>query len=270
MKVSIICACKNRSKPLYASIGSWLLKEEICEVIIVDWSSDESISDIINLDSRVKVIRVNGEKYFNMSEPLNLAASIATGDAILTMATDYFFNPYDEYNFFKAYPINDTSFVCGMFDYDRYPKSYEPIFFHLRGLLYVSRENFLKVGGYREGESKYYGNEDDELIYRLEKSGLEKKLIDPSYTIFHIPHTDQKRIENFEGYHTDQDMNDAVYSELSKKYTGDQLKWQFNYVIAQRHIRKNFEKYQKTLNFKNTKWDINKISDQYYDAKKKN
>tara|TARA_Y100000004_G_C8941714_1_gene424458 strand:+ start:340 stop:1152 length:813 start_codon:yes stop_codon:yes gene_type:complete len=268
MKVSIICACKNRAEPLYASIKSWLLKKEICEVIIVDWSSDESISDIINLDSRIKVIRVNGEKYFNMPEPLNLAASVATGDALLTMATDYFFNPYDEYNFFKRYPIDDTSFVCGMSDYNSDPRTYEPIFYYLRGLLYVSRKNFLEVGGYREGESKYYGNEDDELIDRLKKSGLEKKLIDQSYTIFHIPHTDKKRIENFEGYHTDKNMNHAVHSELSKKYSGQQLEWQCEYVIAQRHIRKNLEKYTKTSNFKNTKWDINKISDQYYDAKK--
>ena len=37
------------------------------------------------LDSRVKVIRVDGEKYFNMPEPLNLAASVATGDALLTI-----------------------------------------------------------------------------------------------------------------------------------------------------------------------------------------
>jgi len=268
MKVSIICACKNRAEPLYASIKSWLLKKEICEVIIVDWSSDESISDIINLDSRIKVIRVNGEKYFNMSEPLNLAASVATGDALLTMATDYFFNPYDEYNFFKRYPIDDTSFVCGMSNYNSDPRTYEPIFYYLRGLLYVSRKNFLEVGGYREGESKYYGNEDDELIGRLEKSGLKKKSIDQSWTVFHLPHTDKKRIEHFEAYHTDKSMNDAVYNQLSQSYSGDELKWQSEYVISQRHIQRNLEKYSENEKFVDVKWEIEKFNDQLYKAKK--
>ena len=114
MKVSIITACKNRTQALYASIGTWLLKKEVHEVIIVDWSSDNPIFEITNLDDRVKVIRVDNEKYFNMPQPLNLAASIATGDAILTMGTDYFFNPYDDYNFFERYAIDDTSFVCGL------------------------------------------------------------------------------------------------------------------------------------------------------------
>ena len=268
MKVSIICAYKNRLEPLYASIGSWLLKKEVHEVIIVDWSSNEYISDITNLDYRVKVIRVDNEKYFNMPEPLNLAASIATGDAILTMATDYFFNPYAEYNFFERYAIDDTSFVCGMSNYDSDPRTYEPIFYYLRGLLYVTRENFLKIGGYSGGQSKYYGNEDDELIGRLENAGLKKILLDQEYTVFHLPHTDKKRIENFEAFHTDTQMKDDVHNLLVNSFSGDELKWQEDYVLAQRHILKSKDEYESNHTTDRVEWDIEKFSDQLYKAKK--
>ena len=268
MKVSIICACKNRESALYSCIGSWLVKKEVHEVIIVDWTSDKPLHDLTNLDPRVKVIRVDGEKYFNQPQPLNLAFKISSGDRILKLDSDYFFNPYSEFNFFDTYPIDNNSFLCGMADYESDPRTKEPIFYYLRGILYVSRDNFLKVGGYRCGESKYYGNEDDELIGRLEKSGLKKKSIDQSWTVFHLPHTDKKRIEHFEAYHTDKSMNDAVYNQLSQSYSGEELKWQSEYVISQRHIQRNLEKYSENEKFVDVKWEIEKFNDQLYKAKK--
>ncbi|MEL0104073.1 MAG: galactosyltransferase-related protein [Gammaproteobacteria bacterium] len=268
LKVSIICACKNRNKPLYASIGSWLLKEEVHEVIITDWSSEEQVYPMTNLDRRVKVIRVNDQKYFNQPQPLNLAASIATGDYILKFDSDYFFNPYEEYNFFDMYKIDENSFLCGIADYDSDSRTKEPIFYYLRGLMYVSRENFIKVGGYNESESKYYGNEDDELIGRLKKMGLHQKNIKQDYTIFHIPHTDKKRVENFEGFHTDKQMKNEVHTMLSQSFSGDQLKWQEEYVLAQRHIYRNKQEYDQKYVSAKIKWQLDKIEDQYYKAQK--
>ena len=49
MSISVICACKNRTKPLEISLTSWLMFEEIQEVIITDWSSDEPIDHLINM-----------------------------------------------------------------------------------------------------------------------------------------------------------------------------------------------------------------------------
>jgi len=36
MSVSLICACKNRIESLKISLSSWLLFEEITEIVIVD------------------------------------------------------------------------------------------------------------------------------------------------------------------------------------------------------------------------------------------
>jgi hypothetical protein len=68
MSISLICACKNRIKPLLISLQSWLLCDEIKEIVIVDWSSDEPIKDITNLDSRIKRVRVNDQQFFNYQQ----------------------------------------------------------------------------------------------------------------------------------------------------------------------------------------------------------
>jgi len=86
--ISIIAACKNRVDPLKVSLMSWLSFDQVKEVIIVDWSSDEPINYLTKFDSRVKVIRVDNKEYFNQPQPLNLAASIATGDYIFHLDAD--------------------------------------------------------------------------------------------------------------------------------------------------------------------------------------
>ena len=184
MTISLICTCKNRNQPLQIALTSWLLRPEITEIIIVDWSSDEALSPLTKLDSKIKVITAPNQKYFNQPQPLNLAASIATGDYILKVDCDYIFNPY--YNFFETYQIDETNFVSGKHDIKNYEvfngeyyvvdkdnmslpelveyvNSYSQYFRPLTGLLYVSRHNFVKIGGYNESLGKYYAYEDDEI-----------------------------------------------------------------------------------------------------------
>ena len=222
MTISLICACKNRNEALQIALNSWLLKKEITEIIIVDWSSDESLASFTKLDKRIKVITVPNQKYFNQPQPLNLAASIATGDYILKVDCDYVFSPY--YNFFEFYQIDENSFLSGnhsfsknyeYFDWEKYTidknsmslgeiteylNAYSPIFKYLIGLLFVSRHNFIKIGGYNENLGKYYAYEDDEIYNRLRVLGLTEKKLDFNYNILHIPHPDKKRTENFDGY----------------------------------------------------------------------
>ena len=76
MPVSIISACKNRGKALSVSISSWIQFDEVDEIIVTDWNSDDPIDYLIKLDPRIKVITVPNEPYFNQPQPLNLAASL--------------------------------------------------------------------------------------------------------------------------------------------------------------------------------------------------
>ena len=270
MNVSLICACKNRNAPLQISLASWLLFEEIKEVIIVDWSSDHSIEHLTQIDPRVKVITVPDQKYFNQPQPLNLAVGIATGEYILKVDTDYILNPY--FNFFDAYKVDNNSFLCGQNDYQELEINSSPYFKYLRGLLFVTKENYLKVGGYNEVHTQYYAYEDDEIVHRLELFGLEKKKVCYNHHIIHIPHPDKKRVENFEAYHTDKQLEENIRNMLSVHYSGQELEWQVEYVLAQQHIEINRQKSLSEITdyyFKSEiTWEVKQTSRQTYMAKK--
>lgn len=282
MSVSVICACKNRNHALQISLNSWLNFKEITEIIIVDWSSDDPLEKLTFLDERIKIIRVNDKIYFNQTQPLNLAISLASGDKILKLDTDYVLNPY--YNFFETYLIDDNSFVSGHNESDilkqnvnyindgNYHRLYQFFGFnsdyykYLIGLLYITKENLLKIGGYNENLGKYYAYEDDEICKRLELLGLNHNKLDYDHRIHHMPHPCSVRTENFEG---DGELNSIVRKNLSEYYEGQKLDWEVDYAISTIHIERNkdmiseiTESYVKP----NTEWDLQKISDQYYIA----
>lgn len=282
MNISLVCACKNRVDALKVSLASWILFEEIKEIIIVDWNSDEPINYLTKIDPRIKVVRVSDQKYFNQPQPLNLAISLAKEEYILKVDTDYVLNPY--YNFFEKYSIDDKSFLSGKHNYKspeyydeetgvyRYNKmemsdgelldyfnSYSPYFKHLTGLLLIKRENLLKVGGYNEILNKYYAFEDDELYSRLELYGLEHKKIDFDCYAIHLPHSDTKRVENFKGY------NESYYKKQIDNMADDVEKWQLEYYISQNHIKNNKKICENLVDYHShikTIWNIQNIDEQ--------
>mgnify|MGYP003648753289 CR=1 FL=1 len=289
MNVSIITACKNRNKPLSISLQSWLLFDEVKEVIIVDWSSDESISHLTKLDSRIKVITVPNKKYFNQPQPLNLAASIATGDFILKFDVDHVINPY--WNFFQSYPIDENTFTSGSPNYkspeyinengasviDYHNMALDQIIdycnvhseYHksLYGMLYVTKDNFFKCGGFNEHLGEFYGFEDQELQIRFESLGLNHVKINYDHNLFHIPHPDSKRIEYFKG--SDDEVVNNMRNNLAQYYSGNTLKYQLEYAISQYHTSRNKKYFSNPLSYyisPKTKWNIKKIDDQNYIA----
>ena len=294
MNVSLIVACKNRYKPLSISLQSWLHFEEIKEIIIVDWDSEESLSHLAELDSRIKIVTVSNKKYFNQPQPLNLAASLATEDFLLKVDCDYVMNPY--YNFFESYPIDDRSFVSGfpnyknpeyiqngkvMIDYTNmsldeindYCNIYSAYFKSLFGLLFVKRENFLKCGGFNEDLGKYYGFEDEEIHGRLQSYGLEMKKINYDYNLIHIPHQDSKRIEHFKGSYEYDENIEQMKNNIYQNYSEDVAKHQLEYAIAQYHPKKNKELFGNPSSHyiePKTKWKIKKIDNQNYFAAEMN
>ena len=284
--ITLICACKNRNQPLQIALTSWLLRPEITEIVLVDWDSDEALSSLTKLDYRIKVIRVQNQKYFNLPQPLNLAASIATGDYILKVDCDYIFNPY--YNFFETYQIDETNFVSGkhdiknyeVFDGEKYVVDKDNMsFFEIReyfnscshyfrplnGLLFVSRHNFIKIGGYNDNIGKYYGYEDDEILHRFRVLGLQEKKLNYDYHLFHIPHQDKKRIENYEGYDSRQveDIKNTLYGDENTK------QWDSEYILTMKHIEHNKKISTLTDEYyvrPQTQWNIQQIDEQNYCA----
>jgi GT2 family glycosyltransferase len=291
MNISVICACKNRYDSLRLSLQSWLHFEQIKEIIIVDWSSDEPIDHLTEVDDRIKVVRVDGEEYFNLAQPLNLAASLATQDYIAKFDCDYILNPY--LNFFGQFPVDENSFISGLskveaveyyneqtgcYDIDFYKMdigairdyvfTYNPLFKFLKGILYVSKENFDKVGGYDES-IETYGWEDTNILSRLELLGLEHRTIKFDGSIIHLPHPDRKRFENCKDY---LEIEEYYLPILQEQYDSpDEVRGNLDYVIAEKLIQKNKHEHFELKEFfieKKINWKIENVGVNKFFAKK--
>jgi len=309
MTISIISACKNRGKALSISLSSWIQFNEVEEIIIVDWNSDKKISDLTNLSDKIKIITVPNEKYFNQPQPLNLAASFVKSEYILKLDSDTIINPY--YNFFENHHIDNNSFLTGItesnlniFDDDKVQKVEEakqkmesfynnpesvdltptitpqtniigknPFFKPLWGTLYITKENYTKVGGYNEKMDEYAAWEDNEIVERLLLLGLKHKQIKFELkTMFSIPHSSKERVENFKAYEKYTNLETSIRNHLKEVHNLEDEKVVYK-LLLEKHNRINCKKYkltQESSYFKESviKWDVTKIDDQHYVAQK--
>ena len=267
MSISVISACKNRVDALSISASSWILFDEIDEIIIVDWNSDPPANHLTELSSKIKVVTVEKEKYFNQPQPLNLAASISTGDYILKLDSDTILNPY--YNFFESHSIDETSFLTGFRDESKDKE--HPCYSHFRGTLYLNKENFFKIGGYNENMGEYATWEDGEIVERLLLLGLKHKKINHNLsTAISIPHSDKERIENFKSYHEDKELEDKLRKKLNSKLgkeTNDLLIYK---ALLETHRGINYSKYKPAGYYIEPviKWNIEQVGSQNYIAQK--
>jgi GT2 family glycosyltransferase len=273
MSVSIISACKNRSQALSISLASWIQFDEVDEIIVTDWNSDEPIDHLTQLSKKIKIVSIKNEPYFNQPQPLNLAASLVKSEYILKLDCDHILNPY--YNFFNIHQLKENGFIIG------FNSLVDNDFLHpLWGLLYVKTETFKQVGGYNENMGKYYAVEDDELCTRLMSYGLTPTPIKVNkFSALHIPHTDKNRVENFESFQNIQ----KVLSKTQENFDPQQL---YNYAVKLSK-RKNFDNYptcsgmmgifekgsyhQIDVNWYSEptyKWQITQLNNQIYEAVK--
>jgi len=281
MKVSVISACGNRGKALSVSISSWIQFDEIDEIIVTDWNSREPINHLTKLDERIKVITVPNEPYFNQPQPLNLAASLVKNDYILKLDSDTIMNPY--FNFFDYHTITNESFLTGTdeswkfngSDEDAKIEGYQKYLYlkPLWGTLYITKENYLKIGGYNENMNKYAAWEDTEIYERILRLGL--KHVNIRYdlkTLFSLPHPSKKRVENFQAYSENKNLEFLIRDHL-KKYNNIEDDNAVHKLLLEKHNKINYKKYQLKENSSYyvepvIKWDIQQVSSQHYVAQK--
>jgi hypothetical protein len=201
--ISIVCAVKNRLNPLLLSVTSWLMIPQIDNIIIVDYSSDEAVEPKVkNLSDKISVIRVENEKFFNISKAYNVAFKAAPDGLILKMDADYVMSPY--LNFFEIYSLKENEFITGSWE-DLSLDNQKSFLRHLSGFLFIRKNDFLSIGGYDE-RFKDYGFDDCDLCNRLDKKGMIHKYLNHKYiSIFHIPHDNYYRTNNYEN----KDLNNS-------------------------------------------------------------
>jgi hypothetical protein len=185
-------------------------------------------------------------------------------------------NPY--FNFFDNHTIDNQSFLTGtdytgkliskLGIYQKYPYI-KPLW----GTLYVTKENYLKIGGYNENMGKYAAWEDTEIFERLSLLGLNHVEIKFDLkTLFSLPHSSKKRVENFQAYSESKNLELTIRNHI-KKYNNVDDDNVVHKLILEKHNKINLKKYKskdKTSYYIEpvVEWDIEQVSDQHYVAQK--
>lgn len=180
MTNTILTSCRNRNLALAISLASWL-QQEVDEIVIVDWGSKTAVR--VPDDPRIKLIRVEASEW-KQAIAQNLAIKHATSTNILKMDADDVLTPY--YDFFGKHRLTEGVFYAGNWARARIDNEK-----YINGVLYVRKEDLIKVNGYREWYSTY-GGDDEDLYRRLVESGLTRKDITPDMA-FHLSHPDAVR-----------------------------------------------------------------------------
>ncbi|HZP19814.1 MAG TPA: glycosyltransferase family 2 protein, partial [Bauldia sp.] len=180
--VSLITAIKDRSESLERAFATWVRLRDISEIVIVDWSSADSstIERVARRDRRVRVARVEGEKYFNHTRTKNLGVHLSSGRLVMVTDADIMMHRRMRH-LFAAVRSGGNRFFRGWI-----PGGY--------GTVIVRREMFDAVGGYDE-RMEGWGGSDDDLYHRLTLHGLQSVNI-PEGLLAHIDHPEEARHVN--------------------------------------------------------------------------
>jgi hypothetical protein len=182
--ISLVTACMNRDGHLRQTLPQWLALPGVAEVVIVDWSNRTPLRDLHLVDSRVRVVRAEGEARWILSYAYNLGLSQAQHDTILKCDADCVPTAAvtslipTEKAFYAGYW--KTGAACG-----------KP---SVNGQCLFSRKQFEQVNGYSE-VIRMYGRDDEDFYDRLIKAGYGRREIPPSELSF-IEHTQQERLVN--------------------------------------------------------------------------
>lgn len=205
--ITAICAIKNRFNIIKSSIHSWLQQEDIKEIIIVDYDSNDFDKHYIeNLHKKIKVITVENQPYFHLSKAYNIAIENASNEQILKLDVDYFLNPYYQLSDWIHTNL-ETNVLTG--DWREKTKDAGMGFIeHLNGFMFCNKSNLIKAGMY-QGNQYGYGYDDCDLYSRLEKIGINRQTLqfkENFVPIFHIPHDDHHRSKNYQNKNIKQSL----------------------------------------------------------------
>ncbi|MCR9222565.1 MAG: glycosyltransferase [Hyphomonas sp.] len=184
--VSLVTCAMNRTENLISALQSWLALNEISEIIVVDWTSNEAVRDSLTdagiTDSRIRVIRVEGESRWILSYAFNIGFRYANYDKILKADADIVLST----NFFEENALDETSFISGFWEDAEEGQE------HINGFFYVNTTHLGAVKGFNEFITTY-GWDDDDLYSRLSALGLGRKSVS-ARTVHHLDHSDEERI----------------------------------------------------------------------------
>lgn len=189
--VTVLTSVMNRYESLKRSLTSWLALPEVEAVVIVDWSSSLAVKQRLEdsgiVDSRVRVIRVEGEKRWSITRSLNAGLKTVSSDRVLKLDADHQISA----DFFRLNNLERYDFFAGDW------RTATPLQKHTNGALYAWTADLHSLSGW-DPRIKGYGWDDSDLIERLASHGLFRKTFHRK-TVRHSSHTDSARLANLGG-----------------------------------------------------------------------
>jgi hypothetical protein len=175
--ISLVTCCMNRNENLIKALKTWIQCNEISQIVIVDWNSDNSVKEEIDsfgiFDSRILIVRVNDQPKWILSYAFNLGFRVAGYDKILKTDADIMISP----SFFDENRLEENTFLSG--DWRIAQEGQE----HINGFFFVRRSDLFGVQCFNEYIT----------TYGWEDKGI-KRISLNSDSIFHIPHCDSQRM----------------------------------------------------------------------------
>ncbi|QPN62669.1 glycosyltransferase family 2 protein [Synechococcus sp. CBW1004] len=152
--LSIVTVVMNRLAHLLDTaprLSEWSVHREH---LILDWSSDPPISrQSLPDDSRIRLVRVEGERLWHLTRAYNLAFRLAREPLILKLDADCWID-------------DPSSSWWPRLEAGSYQRSATGG--GLNGIVLIRRQDFLAVGGFHEG-LQGYGHDDKDLYGRLDR-----------------------------------------------------------------------------------------------------
>lgn len=174
--ISIVTVVMNRTNHLLATapkVSQWPCH---AEHLIVDWSSESPLERaILPDDSRIRLLRVEGERRWQLTRAYNFAFGMASHEIVLKLDADCW--------------INRPRTAQIDLDPGTYLRSAQGG--GLNGIFMIRRDDFFDVGGFNEYLCGY-GHDDKDLYHRLDRT-CQSSFFQPD--IFRtIEHSDSERV----------------------------------------------------------------------------
>ncbi len=188
MAISVVTCCMNRNDQLAETIGQWLMRDWVDQIVIVDWSSDKPVAETLKgmFEDRLCIIRAEEEESWVLSYAYNLGIVHATGDMILKIDADCF---VDDRIVTDCQP-DGANFYAGNWRVGLAMGKTKSV----NGQCFFTRGAFEAVNGFSE-LIRGWGYDDEDFYHRMHAKGIIRRDIDCGLLDF-IDHSDDRRIAN--------------------------------------------------------------------------
>jgi hypothetical protein len=215
---TLVTACMNREAHLRQSLPKWLRLPHLTEILVVDWSNRQPLNDLLAIDPRVRVVRVEGEPKWILSYAYNAGIARATQPVIVKCDADCI--PSAE---LLNYAPGPKHFFAG---YWRSGAAVgKP---SVNGQCIFLKSQFQAVNGYSE-VIRTYGRDDEDFYDRLIAHGHERKEIPPACLDFLDHSHDDRTANQFAGADSPslerRVSRDPLYNEMHNGWLARAMPW---------------------------------------------